>query len=372
MARPKKDTESTETSSKLSKAERIKAIQKELEKDYGKGTLMGATDKPIMMGFIPTGSIGLDMALGIGGFPKGRIVEIYGPEASGKTTLALETIKMAQRNLDSYCAIIDAEHALDITYAKKIGVDLDRLQISQPDYGEQALEIAEKLIESGDFDVVVVDSVAALTPKSEIDGEMGDANMGKQARMMSQAMRKLVAKTGKSNTLLIFINQMRDKIGVMFGSPETTTGGNALKFYASVRIDIRRSTTSANSIMKGEEKIGNLIKVKVIKNKVSAPFKECEFDIRYNEGFDEFGELVNLAVDCNVIEKSGQWYSYKGNIFAQGYEKARVYLMENVDFFDEIKNLVLEEHKPKEFEANEIDKRDQGEDVEIIPGALVD
>ena len=377
MAVTKRKEEGTEQ--KLSKSDRIKAIQKSLEKDYGKGTLIGGTDKPMIIGAIPTGSIGLDMALGIGGFPKGRIIEIYGPEASGKTTLALETIKMAQRSPDSYCAIIDAEHALDISYAQKIGVDLSRLQISQPDYGEQALEIAEKLIESGDFDVVVVDSVAALTPKSEIDGEMGDASMGKQARMMSQAMRKLVAKTGKSNTVLIFINQMRDKIGVMFGNPETTTGGNALKFYASVRIDIRRSITAANSVMEGDVKIGNLVKVKVIKNKVSPPFKECEFDIRFNEGFDEFGELVDLASDANVIKKSGQWYEYQGNIFAQGREKARKYFMENTEVFNEVKALVLEAHKPKEFIPNEIQQKEasthteegaERTDVETVPANL--
>lgn len=357
MARPKKE-EAQSNEQKLSKAERIKAIQKLLEKDYGKGTLIGANDKPMVMGFIPTGSIGLDLALGIGGLPKGRIIEIYGPEASGKTSLCLETIKMAQRNPDSFCAIVDAEHALDTRYASKIGVDLNRLQISQPDYGEQALEIAEKLIESGDFDVVVVDSVAALTPKSEIDGEMGDANMGKQARMMSQAMRKLVAITNKSNTVLIFTNQLRDKIGVMFGNPETTTGGNALKFYASVRIDIRRSTTSANSIMEGERKIGNLVKVKVIKNKVAPPFRECEFDIRYNEGFDEFGELIDLAAEAGVIGKSGQWYDYNGTIFAQGREKARLYFMQNSDFFDEIKEKVISIYQPKEFEANEQEQKE--------------
>ena len=372
MARPKKEEASSEA--KLSKADRIKALKKSLEKDYGQGTLIGNKDEFKNVERISTGSIGLDLALG-GGLPKGRIVEVFGPEASGKTSLCLETIKMAQKNPDCYCAIVDAEHALNLEYASNaIGVDLDRLEIAQPDYGEQALDIAEKLIASGEFDIVVVDSVAALTPKSEIDGEMGDASMGKQARLMSQAMRKLVAVTNKTNTLLIFTNQLRDKIGVMFGSPETTTGGNALKFYASVRLDVRRSTTTANSLMEGETKIGHLMKVKVIKNKLYPPFKECEFDIRYAEGFDEFGELVELASDANIIEKSGQWYSYNKNIFAQGKEKARLYFIQNLEFFEEIKNKVVNLHKPKEFEPNEQQKQEQetehGENVQVVPGVV--
>ena len=359
MAKAKKTEEGVE----LTKAQKIEALKAQLNKDYGKGTLIGGKDKAFNIEAISTGSIGLDLALGIGGLPKGRIVEVFGPESSGKTTLCLEVIKMAHKDPNSYCGYIDAEHALDTTYAEKLGCDLSRIEISQPDYGEQALEIADKMISSGVFDVVVVDSVAALVPKKELEGEMGDATMALQARMMSQACRKLTATIAKSKTVCIFINQLRDKIGVMFGNPETTTGGNALKFYSSVRIDIRRSVTADNSKMLGEEKVGNLVKIKVIKNKVAPPFKQCELDIYYNEGFDEFGELVKLACSTKIVEKSGQWYSYEGNIIAQGESKFRVLLQDNEELFNEIKQKVLDTYKPKEFIPTDDQKSEQQAEI---------
>lgn len=336
------------------KLSKIELIKQQLEKDYGKGALMGAKDKPIQQNAISTGSLGLNLALGIGGLPTGRIVEIYGPESSGKTTICLEVIAEAHRsNQTTHCAIIDAEHAIDLGYAEKLGVDLDRLEIAQPDHGEQALDIAEKVIASGEFSVVIVDSVAALVPKAELEGDMGDSNMGKQARLMSQAMRKLTGVVAKTDTLLIFTNQMRDKIGVMFGSPETTTGGNALKYYASVRLDVRRSVTKENSILEGEMKIGNKVTVKVIKNKVAPPFREASFHILYGEGFDTAGELLDMAIDANIISKSGAWFAYNGSNIAQGRDAAKEFLRDNEGVYDEIKEKIVNTFKPVEFKATE-------------------
>jgi recombination protein RecA len=300
----------------------------QIEKQFGKGSILrlGSKDAIVPVSVISTGSISLDWALGVGGFPRGRVIEIFGPESSGKTTLALECIAQAQK-AGGMAAFIDAEHALDPVYAKKLGVDVDNLLISQPDYGEQALEIAEALVRSGAIDVLVVDSVAALVPKAELDGEMGDSHMGLQARLMSQALRKITGIVSKSQTCLIFINQIRDKIGVMFGNPETTTGGRALKFYASVRADIRRT----NVIKDGEEVIGSRTKVKIVKNKVAAPFRSAEFDILYGEGISREGDLIDLGAEHNIIEKSGAWYSYKGERIGQGRENAKQFLRENQD-----------------------------------------
>ncbi|MHB8454771.1 MAG: recombinase RecA [Acidiferrobacterales bacterium] len=310
----------------MNKGKALSAALGQIEKQFGKGSVMRLGDGGTVANveFVPTGSLGLDVALGIGGLPRGRVVEIYGPESSGKTTLTLQVIAEAQK-LGGTAAFIDAEHALDPAYAKKLGVNIDDLLVSQPDSGEQALEITDMLVRSGAVDVVVVDSVAALTPKAEIEGEMGDSHMGLQARLMSQALRKLTANIKRSNTLVIFINQIRMKIGVMFGNPETTTGGNALKFYASVRLDIRR----IGSIKKGEEVIGNQTRVKVVKNKVAPPFRQCEFDILYNEGISKEGELIDLGVASEVIEKSGAWYSYNKDRIGQGKDNARQYLKEN-------------------------------------------
>jgi recombination protein RecA len=297
----------------------------QIEKQFGKGSVirLGAKDV-VPVAVIPTGSIALDAALGVGGVPRGRVVEIFGPESSGKTTLALQIVAEAQRN-KGLCAFVDAEHALDPEYAKKLGVDVDNLFVSQPDFGEQALEIAEALVRSGGMDVVVVDSVAALVPKAELDGEMGDSHVGLQARLMSQALRKLTGIVFKSNTCLIFINQIREKIGVMFGNPETTTGGRALKFYSSVRIDVRRIA----AIKEGDKVVGNRTRAKVVKNKVAAPFREAEFDILYGEGISKEGELLDMAADRDIVEKSGAWYAYKGERIGQGRENARNYLKEN-------------------------------------------
>src|SRR5713101_6901354 len=311
--------------------ERARALELamgQIEKQFGKGSILrlGSKDAIVPVAVIPTGSISLDWALGVGGFPRGRMVEIFGPESSGKTTLALECIAQAQK-VGGMAAFIDAEHALDPIYASKLGVDVDNLLVSQPDYGEQALEIAEALIKSSAIDVLVVDSVAALVPKAELDGEMGDSHMGLQARLMSQALRKLTGIVSKSRTCLIFINQIREKIGVMFGNPETTTGGRALKFYASVRIDIRRIA----AIKEGEAVIGNRTKVKVVKNKVAAPFREAEFDILYGEGISRAGDLLDLAVNSNILEKSGSWFSYKGERIGQGRENAKQFLKDNPD-----------------------------------------
>lgn len=297
----------------------------QIEKQFGKGSVirLGAKDV-VPVAVISTGSIALDAALGVGGVPRGRVVEIFGPESSGKTTLALQIVAEAQRN-KGLCAFVDAEHALDPGYAKKLGVDVDNLFVSQPDFGEQALEIAEALVRSGGMDVVVIDSVAALVPKAELDGEMGDSHVGLQARLMSQALRKLTGIVFKSNTCLIFINQIREKIGVMYGNPETTTGGRALKFYSSVRIDVRRIA----AIKEGDKVVGNRTRAKLVKNKVAAPFREAEFDILYGEGISKEGELLDMAADRDIVEKSGAWYAYKGERIGQGRENARNFLKEN-------------------------------------------
>ena len=300
----------------------------QIEKQFGKGSIMrlGAKEAIVPISVIPTGAISFDAALGVGGFPRGRVVEIFGPESSGKTTIALQVVASAQAQ-GGMAAFVDAEHALDPGYAKKLGVDVDNLLVSQPDYGEQALEIAEQLVRSGAIDVLVIDSVAALVPKAELDGEMGDSHMGLQARLMSQALRKLTGIVSKSRTCLIFINQIREKIGVMFGNPETTTGGRALKFYASVRVDIRRIA----AIKEGDLVVGSRTKVKVVKNKVAAPFRESEFDIMYGEGISREGDLLDLAVNNNILEKSGAWFSYKGERIGQGRENARQFLKDNKD-----------------------------------------
>lgn len=321
---------------------KLKALQltlDKLDKTYGKGTVMKMGDRAVEeVETISSGSLGLDLALGVNGYPKGRIIEIYGPESSGKTTLTLHAIAEAQK-AGGIAAFIDAEHAFDRFYAEKLGVDIDNLIISQPDNGEQALEIAENLIRSGAIDIVVIDSVAALTPKSEIEGEMGDSKMGLHARLMSQALRKLTATISKTNCTVFFINQLREKIGVMFGNPETTTGGNALKFYASVRLDIRR----ASQIKDGENVIGNRTKVKVVKNKVAPPFKTAEFDIMYGEGVSKTGEILDLAVEFEIIKKSGSWFSYGDTKLGQGRDAVKLLIKDNPELADEL------EHKIKEF-----------------------
>jgi recombination protein RecA len=319
------------------KSKALAAALSQIEKQFGKGSIMrmGDTDVAGDIQAVSTGSLGLDLALGIGGLPRGRIIEIYGPESSGKTTLTLQVIAEMQK-LGGVAAFIDAEHALDPQYAQKLGVDVADLLISQPDTGEQALEIADMLVRSGSVDVVVVDSVAALTPKAEIEGEMGDSHMGLQARLMSQALRKLTANIKRTNTLVIFINQIRMKIGVMFGNPETTTGGNALKFYASVRMDIRRT----GSIKKGDEVVGSETRVKVVKNKVAPPFKQAEFDILYGEGISREGEIIEIGVNLKLVEKSGAWYSYKGEKIGQGKDNAREYLKEHPEVAREIEDKI--------------------------------
>ena len=333
---------------KSEKAEKFKALKltmDKIDKDYGKGSVMMMSDKGIIeQEVISTGSIGLDVALGIGGLPKGRVIEIYGPESSGKTTLAIHVIAEAQKK-GGMCAFIDAEHAFDSGYAQKLGVDIDNLLISQPDYGEQALEIADRLILSGALDVVVIDSVAALVPKSELEGEMGDSKMGLHARLMSQALRKLTATISKTNSCCIFINQLREKIGVMFGNPETTTGGNALKFYASVRLDIRRQA----QIKDGEDIVGNHIKVKVVKNKVAPPFRQAEFDIIYGEGISKAGEIVDMGVELGIVQKSGSWFSYNGDKLGQGRESVKQLMTDNPEMAAEIEAKIRE--KIKEMQA---------------------
>lgn len=319
------------------KAKALAAALAQIEKQFGKGSIMklGENEVPSDIQVVSTGSLGLDIALGVGGLPRGRVVEIYGPESSGKTTLTLQVVAEMQR-LGGTCAFIDAEHALDPQYAQKLGVNLQELLISQPDTGEQALEIADALVRSGSIDLIVVDSVAALVPKAEIEGEMGDSLPGLQARLMSQALRKLTATISRTNTMVVFINQIRMKIGVMFGSPETTTGGNALKFYASVRLDIRR----VGSLKKGEEIIGNETRVKVVKNKVSPPFKTADFDILYGAGTSREGELIDLGVACGVMDKAGAWYSYQGEKIGQGRDNTREYLKEHPDMALEIENRI--------------------------------
>jgi recombination protein RecA len=321
------------------KAKALQAALAQIEKQFGKGSIMrlGEGEKIEDIQVVSTGSLGLDIALGVGGLPRGRVIEIYGPESSGKTTLTLQVIAEMQKQAGT-CAFIDAEHALDIQYAQKLGVNLQELLISQPDTGEQALEIVDALVRSGSIDLIVVDSVAALTPKAELEGEMGDSLPGLQARLMSQALRKLTATIKKTNTMVIFINQIRMKIGVMFGNPETTTGGNALKFYASVRLDIRRT----GNIKKGEEIIGSETKVKVVKNKVSPPFKTAEFDILYGEGISREGEVVDMGVANRIVDKSGAWYAYNGEKIGQGKDNAREFLKENPDVAREIENKIRE------------------------------
>lgn len=320
-------------------AEKLKALKltiDKIDKDYGKGSVMMLGDRAEQqMEVVSTGSIGLDTALGVGGVPKGRIVEIYGPESSGKTTIATHIIAEAQKK-GGVCAIIDAEHAFDSSYAQKLGVDVDNLLISQPDYGEQALEIADRLILSGALDVVVIDSVAALVPKSELEGEMGDSKMGLQARLMSQALRKLTATINKTNTVCIFINQLREKIGVMFGNPETTTGGNALKFYASIRLDIRR----VSQIKDGDAAIGNRAKVKVVKNKVAPPFRIAEFDIIFGEGISKTGEIIDMGVELGIIQKSGSWFSYDSNKLGQGRDTVKQLLIDNPELANEVEKKI--------------------------------
>lgn len=325
-----------------SKAKAIQAALLQIERQFGKGAAMKLGEKAaVPIESISTGSIGLDYALGIGGVPRGRITEIFGPESSGKTTLALHIIAEAQKK-KGYAAFIDAEHALDPNYAKSLGVNIEELIISQPDYGEQALEITEHLIRSGAIDAIVIDSVAALVPKAELQGEMGDAQMGLQARLMSQALRKLAGIVAKSNTAVIFINQVREKIGVMFGNPEVTTGGRALKFYASVRIEIRKIA----SIKEGENVIGSHTKVKVVKNKLAAPFKEAEFDIDYGKGISKYGEIIDLGVDFKIIEKSGSWFTYKDTRLGQGRENAKFFLEQNKDIFDKIEKEIRQKLFP--------------------------
>ncbi len=320
------------------KLKALQAAMAKIEKDFGKGSIMKLGDEQIEnIEVIPTGSIALDNALGVGGYPKGRIIEIYGPESSGKTTLAIHAIAEAQK-AGGIAAFIDAEHAFDRFYAAKLGVDVDNLWISQPDNGEQALQIADQLISSSAIDILVIDSVAALTPKKEIEGDMGDNVVGLQARLMSQALRKLTSTISKTNTTCIFINQLRDKIGIMFGNPETTTGGNALKFYASVRLDIRK----ASAIKDGENVLGNLVRVKVVKNKVAPPFRKAEFEITFGEGISKIGEIVDLGVEHNIIQKSGSWFSYDGSKLGQGRDAAKALLKDNPELAEEIEAKVRE------------------------------
>ncbi len=327
----------------VEKLKALRAAMDKIEKSYGKGSIMKMGDDIVEeVAVIPTGSVSLNAALGVGGYPRGRVIEIYGPESSGKTTLAIHAIAEAQK-AGGIAAFIDAEHAFDRFYAEKLGVDIENLWISQPDSGEQALEIAEQLIRSSAIDIIVIDSVAALTPKAELEGEMGDSKMGLQARLMSQALRKLTAAISKTNTTCVFINQLRDKIGVMFGNPETTTGGNALKFYASVRLDIRKTT----AIKDGEEIKGNQTRVKVVKNKVAPPFRKAEFDIMFGEGISKEGELVDLGTELNVIKKSGSWYSYNETKLGQGREAAKDCLRDNPELADEIEKLIMDQLKKK-------------------------
>ncbi len=334
-------TDNLEKTEKSEKFKALKLTMDKIDKDFGKGSVMMMNERvEVEQAVISTGSIGLDMALGIGGLPKGRVVEIYGPESSGKTTIAIHVIAEAQKK-GGMCAFIDAEHAFDSVYAKKLGVDIDNLLISQPDYGEQALEIADRLILSGALDVVVIDSVAALVPKSELEGEMGDSKMGLHARLMSQAMRKLTATISKTNSCCIFINQLREKIGVMFGNPETTTGGNALKFYASVRLDIRRMST----IKDGDSSVGNHVKVKVVKNKMAPPFRQAEFDIIYGEGISKVGEIIDMGVELGIVQKSGSWFSYNSDKLGQGRESVKQLMIDNPEMANEIEGLIREKIK---------------------------
>src|SRR3954453_9317690 len=351
--------ENSNMSSNTDKLKALKLTIDKIDKDFGKGSVMMMNEKPErQMEAISTGSIGLDAALGVGGVPKGRVIEIYGPESSGKTTIATHIIAEAQKK-GGICAIIDAEHAFDSTYAQKLGVDVDNLLISQPDYGEQGLEIADRLILSGALDVVVIDSVAALVPKGELEGEMGDSKMGLQARLMSQALRKLTATISKTNTVCIFINQLREKIGIVFGNPETTTGGNALKFYCSVRLDIRRSA----QIKDGDNAIGNRVKVKVVKNKVAPPFRSAEFDIIFGEGISKIGEIIDMGVELGIVNKSGSWFSYQGNKLGQGRDAVKNLLQDNEELANEIEGKIRA--KIAEAQSN-------GASVPSVPVAAAD
>ena len=344
----------------MERDDRLKALDaaiSQIEKQYGKGAVMKLGDPAAQMNVetIPTGSLSLDLALGLGGIPKGRIIEIYGPESSGKTTVTLHMISEVQKR-GGIAGFIDAEHALDPVYAKNIGVDIDNLYISQPDCGEQALEITETMVRSGAIDIVVVDSVAALVPKAEIDGEMGDSHVGLQARLMSQALRKLTAIVSKSNCTVIFINQLREKVGVMFGNPETTTGGRALKFYSSVRLDVRR----IESLKQSGEVVGNRTRVKVVKNKIAPPFKEAEFDIMFGEGISKVGDILDLAVENNIVNKSGAWYAYEGNKIGQGRENAKNYLKENPAVCEEIEKKVRESFGLAEVTEEPVKEKETG------------
>jgi len=340
-----KDEAKGVTVDKAVNLEKLKALQltmDKIEKSYGKGSIMRLGDKPVDdVAAISSGSIALDLALGIGGYPKGRVIEIFGPESSGKTTLAIHAIAESQK-LGGIAAIIDAEHAFDTSYASKLGVNINELLISQPDNGEQALEIADNLIRSGAIDIIVIDSVAALTPKAEIEGEMGDSKMGLHARLMSQALRKLTASISKTKTCVIFINQLREKIGVMFGNPETTTGGNALKFYASVRVDIRK----IGQLKEGEEVQGNHTRVKIVKNKIAPPFRKAEFDIIFGEGISKIGEIIDLGVELNIIKKSGSWFSYGETKIGQGRESVKALLKDNPELAEEIEKKIIQNYKP--------------------------
>jgi len=339
---------STDDKEKNAKLKSLKLTLDKLDKTYGKGTVMKMSDQSVVnVDAISSGSLGLDLALGVGGYPRGRVVEIYGPESSGKTTLTLHAIAEAQQK-GGIAAFIDAEHAFDRTYAENLGIDIDNLIISQPDHGEQALEITDNLIRSGAIDIIVIDSVAALTPKSEIEGEMGDSKMGLHARLMSQALRKLTSSISKTNCTVIFINQLREKIGVMFGNPETTTGGNALKFYCSVRLDIRRSTQIKDS---NSEVKGNKTRVKVVKNKVAPPFKTAEFDIMYGEGISKVGEIIDIGVDYEIIKKAGSWFSYEDTKLGQGRDAVKTLLKENPDLMDELETKITEAIKIAKSEA---------------------
>ncbi|HAX66650.1 recombinase RecA [Agathobacter rectalis] len=350
----------------MAKEDKLKALDAaiaQIEKQYGKGSVMKLGDNSANMNVetVPTGSLSLDIALGLGGLPKGRIVEVYGPESSGKTTVALHCVAEVQKR-GGIAGFIDAEHALDPVYARNIGVDIDNLYISQPDCGEQALEITETMVRSGAVDIVVVDSVAALVPKAEIDGDMGDSHVGLQARLMSQALRKLTAVISKSNCIVIFINQLREKVGVMFGNPETTTGGRALKFYSSVRLDVRRT----ESLKQGGEIVGNHVRVKVVKNKIAPPFREAEFDIMFGQGISREGDVLDLAVNAGIVNKSGAWYAYEGDKIGQGRENAKTYIHENPAFFDmleaKVRDFYFTQPEDEEAEVQEDSKKPEAEE----------
>lgn len=350
----------------MAKEDKLKALDAaiaQIEKQYGKGSVMKLGDNSANMNVetVPTGSLSLDIALGLGGLPKGRIVEVYGPESSGKTTVALHCVAEVQKR-GGIAGFIDAEHALDPVYARNIGVDIDNLYISQPDCGEQALEITETMVRSGAVDIVVVDSVAALVPKAEIDGDMGDSHVGLQARLMSQALRKLTAVISKSNCIVIFINQLREKVGVMFGNPETTTGGRALKFYSSVRLDVRRT----ESLKQGGEIVGNHVRVKVVKNKIAPPFREAEFDIMFGQGISREGDVLDLAVNAGIVNKSGAWYAYEGDKIGQGRENAKTYIHENPAFFDmleaKVRDFYFTQPEDEEEEVQEDSKKPEAEE----------